>query len=409
MSHSMMAADRNKQLGQDLCKAGRYAEAIPYLEKSVAQNRRSGALWYLCIARQHLYDFDGAIEALEAYMPVLNSEEWKSRADSLMTMCRIGQRAFEHTADVVVIDSMLVPRDSFFEYYKLGAESGRVMADEDAVFYENQLGDHRIYSDGHSLSECHRFQGQWEERHQLQGVGSEDFSVQYPFLRSDGETLYFASDSLPGLGGLDIYRTTYDSDEGKFYQAERLGMPFNSPYDDYMMAIDETHQVGWWATNRNAPADSVTIYLFLLDAEPQYLDDPTPELARLDCIANTWRETDGYAALVDELLNASQKAEPVQSLHVIVADGIVYTDESQFVSAEARNVYRLLQSVKQKIEESEQNLQNMRSEYARLNSESRSQTALQILDLEQELALLYRNEKELAITYRQCEGAVIGR
>ena len=33
-----------------------------------------------------------------------------------------------------------------------------------------------------------------------------------PLLMTDGVTLYFASDRPGGLGGLDIYRTTYDAD-----------------------------------------------------------------------------------------------------------------------------------------------------------------------------------------------------
>ena len=85
----------NKAEGKRLCELGLYREAKPFLEKAIRQNPRSGALWYMAIVKQHLYDFDGAVETLESYLPALSSEEWLTRADSLMTVLQIGQRAYE--------------------------------------------------------------------------------------------------------------------------------------------------------------------------------------------------------------------------------------------------------------------------------------------------------------------------
>ena len=120
-----------------MCQLGRYLEAKPFLEKAVKQNPRSGALWYLAIVRQHLYDFDGAVEALESYLPALSSDEWLTRADSLMTILQIGQRAYDHCQDVVIIDSLLASKEDFFTYYRLGAESGRIQSDEGEPYFEN--------------------------------------------------------------------------------------------------------------------------------------------------------------------------------------------------------------------------------------------------------------------------------
>lgn len=400
---SLFAATLNKDEAKALVLQGRYAEALPHLERLVAQNRRSGAQWYLAIARQHLYDFEGAIESIETYREVLHSEEWIDRADSLLELCQLGQRAFEHTLDVEVIDSILVPKETFFEHYKLGSESGHIVRSEQGLYYENPAEDYRIYSDGNHLFEQHKFQEVWEERHQLEGIGTEDFTMEYPFLRSDGQTLYFACDSLPGLGGYDIYRTTYDADEGAYYQPERLGMPFNSAANDYMMAIDETHQVGWWASDRNAPEGHVTLYLFLLKDEYDYLDEPTVSRARLDCIRETWKEPEGYASLIEELMNATPEAESASLLHINIADGVVYTSEDQFHSSKAWEAYRQSEQLAQQISALEQDVADWRKALAGTTEATRASLSQRILTAEQDLFTLTDRLRQAVLEYRKLE------
>jgi outer membrane protein OmpA-like peptidoglycan-associated protein len=50
-----------------------------------------------------------------------------------------------------------------------------------------------------------------------------------PFL--SGDTFYFASDGHVGLGGLDLFQAHYAS--GNFTAVKNLGLPFNSPQDDF--------------------------------------------------------------------------------------------------------------------------------------------------------------------------------
>lgn len=393
----------NKAEGKRLCQLGKYEEAKPFLERAIRQNSRSGALWYLAIVKQHLYDFDGAVEALESYLPALSSEKWLNRADSLMTTIKIGQRAFNHCQDVVIIDSLQVGKDDFFAYYRLGAESGRILKDEGEPYFENLAGDHQIFSTGSGFEERHKFQGQWDERHPVGGFGSEQFNYIDPFLRSDGETLFFACDSTPGMGGFDIYRTTFNAEANAYYEPERLDMPFNSPYDDYMMAIDETHQVGWWATNRNAGKDSVTIYLFLLDDETSYLDEPIVSRARIDNIAETWREKGGYASLIEQLKEAPQEMVVEKRLHIVINDDKIYTSEEQFRNSDALQAYQKSVLTQQKIAEQESDLASLRSEYAGASASDRRTLGQKIAHLEEALFSLYRQRRDAELRYRRLE------
>ena len=40
-------------------------------------------------------------------------------------------------------------------------------------------------------------------------------------------------------------------------------MPFNSPANDYMYAIDEFNNIGWFASDRYQPDNKVCIYVFV--------------------------------------------------------------------------------------------------------------------------------------------------
>lgn len=76
-------------------------------------------------------------------------------------------------------------------------------------------------------------------------VGNEVF----PSITPDGY-LYFSSDALPGLGGLDIYRIPLqDAIEGK-EEPEHLSYPINSPADDFGWTQDSTALKGFFSSDR---------------------------------------------------------------------------------------------------------------------------------------------------------------
>ena len=64
----------------------------------------------------------------------------------------------------------------------------------------------------------------------LNSIGNERF----PTWQND--TLFYSSDYLPGLGGLDIFKTTLNSDNS-WTRPVNIGKPFNSAEDDYSFII----------------------------------------------------------------------------------------------------------------------------------------------------------------------------
>ena len=80
--------------------------------------------------------------------------------------------------------------------------------------------------------------GQWSLPVNL-GSDINTFGIERsPFVHRD--TLYFASDGLGGLGGLDIYFIPISSDRDK--KPVNMGVPYNSNKDDFFFFIDESEE-----------------------------------------------------------------------------------------------------------------------------------------------------------------------
>jgi hypothetical protein len=91
----------------------------------------------------------------------------------------------------------------------------------------------------------------------LLSVGNEVF----PMISADGKTLTFSSDGFHGMGGYDLYRSTWDDEAGTWGEPVNLGFPFSSPGDDFLMADSADGRYTLFASNRDCAADSVYIYV----------------------------------------------------------------------------------------------------------------------------------------------------
>lgn len=92
-------------------------------------------------------------------------------------------------------------------------------------------------------------------------------------------------------------------------------MPYNSPYDDYLLAIDEITGIGWWATDRNQLEDSITIYKFIPSDLRQNYDSGADDLvdkARITDFRSTWEEGKDYADILKKIDKIEISKTPIK-------------------------------------------------------------------------------------------------
>ena len=110
---------------------------------------------------------------------------------------------------------------------------------------------------------------EWGDEKQLpMNINSND-DDNYPFVLSDGATIYYSSKGNGSIGGYDLFVTRYNINSDTYLAPEQLGMPFNSPYNDYMYVIDEYNNLGWFASDRFQPEEKVCIYVFIPNSSKQ--------------------------------------------------------------------------------------------------------------------------------------------
>ena len=81
---------------------------------------------------------------------------------------------------------------------------------------------------------------------------------QFPFISKD-TTLYFASDGLQGLGGLDIFMSEFDKDSSIWNTPLNLGTTINTGKDDFSFIVNSDTNSGFLSSNRSG---SDNLYTF---------------------------------------------------------------------------------------------------------------------------------------------------
>ncbi|MEC7478138.1 MAG: hypothetical protein VYD65_08940 [Bacteroidota bacterium] len=88
-----------------------------------------------------------------------------------------------------------------------------------------------------------------------------------PFVAADGVTVFFASNGLQSMGGLDVYRTTRNA-AGGWTEPEHLGAPINSVDDDMAFVIGAKGEVGYLASRRDVKRGDLQLFEVSMNGAP---------------------------------------------------------------------------------------------------------------------------------------------
>lgn len=90
----------------------------------------------------------------------------------------------------------------------------------------------------------------------------------YPVLSADGNTLYFSSDGLAGMGDRDLFTSSWNRDLQKWNPAENMGIPFSSTFDDLLYLLSDDSRFFYFVSDRAAPKDSLVLYKVEYESSP---------------------------------------------------------------------------------------------------------------------------------------------
>ena len=444
-----------------LYNEGRYEEAKPAFERIVKQspNNSSYNQWYgvccyetgdlenaekyLLVANKRkvmesyrylamlygdLFRFDEAIEMWEEYIVFQNKQkEDASYAETEIRRARNLLRMQKRTEDVQIIDSIILNKNEFLKAYSLSEESGTIVSYNDffkngknvsSTVYTNQNGNMIYYArpseNGYySIYSQSKLIDAWGDEKELLTSNSADNN--YPFILTDGVTIYFASQGYESIGGYDIFISRYNTNTNSYLAPEQMGMPFNSTANDYMMVIDEAKGLGWFVTDRNQPEELVCVYLFIPDPARKRIEDiEDTELlknrALLTSISDTWKENADYTGLIklahaDMALDNTNKE---RDFEFVINNKTTYYSLSEIKNPEAKNLYSEVISINKQIETLKKRLDNIRDSFTNGSRSMREQLTPTILEAESQLYSLMEEAVSQEKKARNAENRQLG-
>lgn len=382
-------------------ETGDSVNVLPLLEYA-ASRKISNAYRYLGNYHNERLNYPEAISYYGDFIDLTKDDSLRAEYQKRLSDVSRLNRMVMNCRKVCVIDSVVVEKKDFLSVYNIGCDAGTIA--EQADFFDDSTLEGHIYCSERGMDICFsdledsglmklysnsRVGDEWGRAKRIAGFdtnGNDD----YPFMLSDGITLYFASDGDGSIGGYDLFKTRLNVESGRFLRPDNLGMPFNSTANDYMLAINEVANIGWFASDRNQPDSLVCVYMFVPDESNVKYDeslgfDTLLSRALITSISDTQDDAEvvrkamqQYAVL---LYTASQGSSRKEFIFVI-DDSRDYTELSDFASEEAREMFVEWRNRRIVQENNLALLECKRDEYASAGVKEKEEMREPILELE---------------------------
>lgn len=373
------------------------------------------------------YDFALAEEILEHQIADLTKKKQPTfQEEAMLEAARKSQIKLHATEQVTFIDSMILPKKQVLQQIKLSEECGSIMnysdffksGKHDGTLFRNELGNRIVYAEpnqnGHlRLKEKSLIGGEWSMENQLKGFGEEEEdNLNFPFMLTDGITMYYAAECEESIGGYDIFMTRYDADNQQFLAPENIGMPFNSPANDYLLVIDEYQQLGWFVTDRNQPVDTVCLYTFIptetrrIYNEQELGAKKLASMARISSIKDTWKDMNAVNSAKKRLADARKGVKNEaknRDFTFVINDLRTYYTLSDFKDPLAQQKAKIWVETQKEYDTKAAELATLRNKYAKMNEVQRLQIAAQIRLTETSLERLAADKLALEKEIRRTE------
>lgn len=282
--------------------------AISHLRFAATRNVSADVYFYLGLAYLDNYEFEEAEANFKWFEKLATKKQAKNlgvsnykaivqnalflikyfKSLSIISKTNVTQRDFYKAYDLNKLEGKFVDR---FEYYNQKKDSSAFpnvlfvpanLENKEVLYFSarnKKRGDYDIYRITR-LSDT-----SWSRAEHLGDKINTPFDENFPFIHSDGSTLYFASKGHYSMGGYDLYKSTWSWKKNEWSEPENLDFPINSPFDDILFVPSPNLETACFASNRERKESEFVVCKIKLESAP-YLEytsnDQIREFAQLN-------------------------------------------------------------------------------------------------------------------------------
>jgi len=112
--------------------------------------------------------------------------------------------------------------------------------------------------------------GNWAVPQPITAINT-PYREDFPFMASDGKTLYFSSEGHSSMGGFDLFKTVLNEETNTWSAPKNLGYPINDSQDNRSISFTKDNKFGYISACREGGMGDLDIYRINFDEmNPRY-------------------------------------------------------------------------------------------------------------------------------------------
>jgi predicted Zn-dependent protease len=232
-----------------------YEKTLIHLENAAMNKNTPYEVFYMLGKTNHYaYRFERAVKAYERYQYFATEKEVKIKdIENEINLCKFGKKLVNNPKPIEVLSKKEFKEENLHIIYNsVELESKFLLTPDDMTtakdkkenfkptMYLNSNKNLIYYAsygvDGANGKDIYLMRklpnNTWSEPINLGKTINTDGDENFPYLSTDGKTLYFCSTKHGSMGGYDIYKATWNEKKDKWNTPINMGAPINSPFDD---------------------------------------------------------------------------------------------------------------------------------------------------------------------------------
>ena len=228
------------------------------------------------------YLFEEAVSEYAQALRMADDSLTRQRIDDAMLQSQNGRNMLAYCSQPVVVARQRFSLEDFFLFYPLKDRSWRPVPNQldslgggdlvRALYLPDDADEYYFSSadaDGiHNIYHTHRQDTVWTAPELINENLTSSSDEIFPMLSPDGNSLYFSSKGLYGMGGYDLYVSRWNRETHDWETPVNLGFPYSSPADDFLFMNTADGKYSLFASNRDCARDSVWLYVLEYDGMP---------------------------------------------------------------------------------------------------------------------------------------------